>query len=159
MAAQIAILILRIGFGGLFFYSGITKIREPIIFLDAVRGFRAFEPVSAITGLKFDPQPIEAWIAMGLPWLEIFCGATVLVGIFHRGGLTILCGLIVVFIAAFASAWSRDLEITCGCFGTNTLVTNYFFEIMLRCALLAVGVALLFFALRENARKSLAEQG
>jgi len=157
MGWKVATLALRLAFGAMFFYSGTSKVRDPITFLDSVRGFRAFEPVGTLTGLAFDPSPLEAWIAMGLPWLEIFCGSAVVLGIFHRGALAILCSLITVFILAFASAWMRGLEISCGCFGDATLVTNYFAAIAQRVGLLAVGVFLLFAALHEGAAKSLAE--
>lgn len=153
---KVANLVARLAFGGLFFYTGIRKVRDPISFLDSVRGFRSFEHFSTLTGLDFDPSPLEAWIAMGLPWLEIFCGTAVMLGIFHRGGLAMLCSLLLLFVAALASAWSRGLEIKCGCF-SDALVTNYFLTILLRLGLLAAGLVLLLIALRENAAKSLAE--
>ena len=142
---SVILTILRVAFGGLFFYSGLRKLIDPISFLQSVRGFRFFEHLSTLTG-----------IAMGLPWLEMLCGVTVLIGIFDRGGLTILCGLMLVFITALTSAWARDLEISCGCFGDSAIVTNYFFEILLRFAFLAAGGTLLFFAFREKSGKTLA---
>ncbi|MFT5409691.1 MAG: putative oxidoreductase [Verrucomicrobiales bacterium] len=153
---SVILTILRVAFGGLFFYSGLRKLIDPISFLQSVRGFRFFEHLSTLTGIQFDASPLEAWIAMGLPWLEMLCGVTVLIGIFDRGGLTILCGLMLVFITALTSAWARDLEISCGCFGDSAIVTNYFFEILLRFAFLAAGGTLLFFAFREKSGKTLA---
>ena len=147
-----AILVLRIAVGALFFYSGLLKVRNPINFLEDVRGFRAFEHLSEVTGWEIGASPWEAWVAMGLPWLEIFCGAALLFGIFTRGALAILCGAILVFIAALGSAWSRGLEITCGCFGDGFQeITNYPLTIALRVGLLAVAALLLHFEMVKAA--------
>ncbi len=151
MTGQIAILILRLAFGGMFFYSGILKLQDPIQFLDAVRGFRAFEHLSSITGWEFDPSPWEAWVAMGLPWLELLCGTAVLIGIFDRGALAILCSALALFTAAIISAWSRGLDIACGCFGEATPVSDYRITVAQRIAMLAVGVFLLIVTLRQKA--------
>jgi putative oxidoreductase len=155
VATKIAILILRFGFGGLFFYSGITKLRDPILLLESVRGFRIFDHLSSLTGLEIDPSPWEAWLAMGLPWLEVFCGACVLLGVFDRGALAILCAALVTFTLAIASAWSRGLDISCGCFGEATPVGDYRITILQRLGFLAVGLTLLVFALREKSSKTI----
>jgi putative oxidoreductase len=154
VATKIAILILRFGFGGLFFYSGITKIRDPILFLESVRGFRIFDHLSALSGFEIDPSPWEAWIAMGLPWLEVFCGACVLLGVFDRGALAILCGALFTFALAITSAWVRGLDISCGCFGESTPVSDYRITILQRLGFLAVGITLLIFTLRETSSKT-----
>ncbi|MGI9241605.1 MAG: MauE/DoxX family redox-associated membrane protein, partial [Verrucomicrobiales bacterium] len=80
MLGKIAIVILRIAFGGMFFYSGLTKVLNPLQFLESVRGFRFFEHLSSLSGIEISASPWEAWIAMGLPWLELICGACVILG-------------------------------------------------------------------------------
>jgi uncharacterized membrane protein YphA (DoxX/SURF4 family) len=97
-------------------------------------------------------------MAMGLPWLEIICGTAVLLGIYERGALAILCGALVVFTAAIISAWSRGLDISCGCFGNSTPIEDYRITVLQRLGMLAVGLLLLIVALRENHSKSLAER-
>ena len=158
MSGKIAIVILRFAFGALFFYSGITKVRDPIGFLDSVRGFKIFDHIESLTGIQIGPDPWEAWLAMGLPWLEMICGACLLVGFFDRGALTILCGALVVFILAILSAWSRGLDIVCGCFGESTPVSDYRVTVLQRVGLLAVGILLLIAALKEKKPKSVAQE-
>ena len=150
-------LILRLAFGGLFFAFGLSKVNHPITFLDSIRGYRFFEHVSSLTGLEIDAEPLEAWIAMGLPWLEIFCGVAVLIGIFDRGALAVLCGLVLAFIIAIASAWNRNLEISCGCFTDAGPITDYRIEILQRIILLGIGIYLLVITVRDSSSEALAE--
>jgi len=126
----IATLIGRLIFGGLFFYAGLLKVKDPLSFLESVRGFQ-------LVG-----DPWAAWVAMGLPWLEIFCGACVLTGVLYRGALAILCGAVCAFIYGIARAWSIGLDINCGCFGQTTPTTDYRTEIIQRAIFLAIGLVL-----------------
>ena len=158
MMGKIAIVILRFAFGGMFFYSGLIKIRDPLQFLESVRGFRFFEHLSSLSGIEISGSPWEAWIAMGLPWLELICGACVILGIFDRGALAILCAALGAFTIAIISAWYRGLDIYCGCFGEATPVSDYRITVLQRVVMLAVGLALLFFSFRENRAKALAER-
>ena len=87
-------LILRLAFGGTFFAFGLSKVSNPITFLDSVRGYRFFEHVSSLTGLEIDAEPLEAWIAMGLPWLEILCGAAVCLPAAANGTARSACTLL-----------------------------------------------------------------
>lgn len=152
-------MILRLAFGGMFFYSGILKLQDPIQFLEAVRGFRAFDHLNEITGLGIDPSPWEAWIAMGLPWVEILCGAAVLTKIYERGALAILCSALIVFTLAIVSAWSRGLDISCGCFGESTPVSDYRTVVLQRIGMLGVGIALLVASLRRPLENAPEESG
>ena len=158
MTSKIINLILRLAFGGIFFAFGLSKVGSPITFLDEIRDYRFLEHVNALTGLKIDAEPLEAWLAIGLPWLEIICGAAILIGIFDRGALTIACGLIVMFIVAISSAWARNLDISCGCFANAGPISDYRVEILERLALLAVGVYLLVVTIRDKARDPLIEK-
>ncbi|MEZ5330018.1 MAG: MauE/DoxX family redox-associated membrane protein [Verrucomicrobiales bacterium] len=113
-------------FGGSWVYAGILKARDPIIFLDDVRSFQ-------ILG-----DPWAAYLALGLPWLEIICGLAVVFRRFYLASLTILSGLLGVFLIAIVSAWHRGLDITCGCFGKSDNKTDYG-EIITRDILLLLG--------------------
>ncbi len=68
-------LLLHFFFGGVFVYAGILKVADPMSFLDDIRSF----------DLLGDPW--AAWLAMGLPWLEIFAGLAVMSGLLRSGGL------------------------------------------------------------------------
>ena len=62
-------LTLRLLLGALFVYSGWVKAMDPIEFLGSIRTFHILE------------DPYAAWVAMGLPWLEIAAGAALLTGL------------------------------------------------------------------------------
>lgn len=70
-------------------------------------------------------DPWAAWLAMGLPWLEIFAGLAVMSGLLRSGGLLILNGSLVIFLAAISISWWRGIDIRCGCFGHADATSNY----------------------------------
>lgn len=105
-------LLLHFFFGGVFVYAGLLKVADPMSFLDDVRSF----------DLLGDPW--AAWLAMGLPWLEIFAGLAVMSGFLRSGGMLILNGSLVVFLIAIAISWWRGIDIRCGCFGHSDASTN-----------------------------------
>jgi uncharacterized membrane protein YphA (DoxX/SURF4 family) len=94
-------------FGGIFIYSGWLKVQDPAHFLVSVRSFHLL------------PDPFAAWLALGLPWLEMFAGVAVLTGWLRHGGLLLLNASLVVFAIALVSALARGLDIDCGCFGAG----------------------------------------
>jgi uncharacterized membrane protein YphA (DoxX/SURF4 family) len=116
-------------FGGVFVYAGALKASNPMTFLDDVRSFQLL------------PDPFAAWLALGLPWLEILAGLAVITGIFRAGGLLTLNGLLLVFLAAIVVSWARGLDLSCGCFGGDTAASDYPTLIIRDIALLALGAA------------------
>ena len=124
-------------FGGIFVFAGITKVADPQSFLASIRGFRLL------------PDPFAASAALGLPWLEIFCGAAVMAGVFRRAGLLLLNVCLVSFIIALLVAKIRGLDVTCGCFG-STFKTSVRVELAIDFVLLAVGAGLLRHAVRSS---------
>ncbi|MGI8605041.1 MAG: DoxX family protein [Verrucomicrobiales bacterium] len=126
----VAVFILRILFGGFFIVSGVLKAQDPGEFLLNVRSF------------QMTPDPWSAWLAMGLPWLEIFAGAALVFGHAVRGALLVFVASLLVFIAALAQAWIRGIDVTCGCFGKSENRTNYPLQIGFDLVLLAVGIFL-----------------
>ena len=116
----------RLLLAGIFIYAAIGKLAEPQRFLDAVRGYDLL------------PDPWAAWLAMSLPWLELITGVALLTPWFALGASVIITGMFTVFIAAIASAWSRGLSISCGCFGGGDTVSSYLDVISLRLVLLVI---------------------
>lgn len=116
-------------FGAVFIYAGALKAANPIAFLDDVRSFQIL------------PDPFAAWLALGLPWLEIFAGLAVATGLLRSGGLLCLNGLLVVFLAAILISWWRGLDLTCGCFGSSGQLSDYTQLIVRDLALLTLGAA------------------
>lgn len=105
--------VLGIGFGGVWIWAGVLKARAPALFLMDVRSFQMLG------------DPWAAWLALCLPWLEIFCGICVVIRRFYFGAMAILTGLLGIFLFAIISAQQRGLDITCGCFGKSENETHY----------------------------------
>jgi hypothetical protein len=80
---------------------------------------------------------------MGLPWLEILAGAALLTGVFVEGALTLIAGMLGVFLWAIVYSWQRGLDIDCGCFGKQGHDSNYPELITRDVILLAVTAGLL----------------
>ena len=124
-------LMLRVALGGLFVWTGWEKAREPITFLNNIRSFHIL------------PDPYAAWVAMGLPWLEIFAGAALVLGVCVEGGLAMIAGMLAVFLWAIIYSLQRGLDINCGCFG-GADGTSDFRELITRdVTLLVVALGLL----------------
>jgi len=123
--------LMHLVFGGVFVYAGVSKAWNPQAFLDDVRSF----------DLLGDPW--AAWLAMGLPWLEIFAGLAVITGVLRRGGLLVLNGALVGFLGAIALSWHRGIDIRCGCFGSAEASSNYVELILRDVLLLALGLWLM----------------
>lgn len=119
-------------FGLVFIWTGWLKVQDPAQFLVNIRSFQLL------------PDPFAAWLALGLPWLEIFSGLAVLTGWLRQGGLLLLNMALVIFGIALLSAWARGLDIECGCFGGNRDATTIGEALVRDAVLLAVGIWLAF---------------
>lgn len=124
-------LFLHLLFGGVFVYAGAVKAWDPAAFLLDIRSFELL------------PDPWAAWLAMSLPWLEIFAGLAVMTGLLRAGGLLLLNACLLGFLAAILIAWARGLDIRCGCFGSGG--SSEYAELVVRdLALLGLGLWLTF---------------
>jgi putative oxidoreductase len=125
--------ILHLVFGGVFVWAGAMKVWNPMVFLDDVRSFALL------------PDPYAAMLALFLPWLEIYAGLAVMTGALRKGGLLVLNGSLLVFLAAIVIAWVRGTDIRCGCFGGDGDASSNYLELLVRdLALLALGLWLSF---------------
>lgn len=114
-------------FGAVFLWAGWVKVQDPAQFLVNIRSFRLL------------PDPFAAWLALALPWLEIFSGLAVVTGWLRRGGLLLLDASLVVFAIALISAWIRGLDIDCGCFGGGRGMTTITEALLRDAVLLGMG--------------------
>lgn len=96
---------LRLIIGGVFLYSGITKLWLPFEFLDAVYGY---ELVGRRTGYV---------VTSFLPWLEIIAGLSLLTGLAVSAGFLTSLLMLLFFVAVQAWAIAQGLNVACGCFG------------------------------------------
>ena len=105
-------LFFRLIVGIVFIYAGITKFNSAGEFAHTIQNYQLL------------PLMFTNLIAIFLPWLEIYCGVFLLIGFFPRSSAVILTFLNSVFIIALLSAYMRDLDIDCGCFGQSTKVDS-----------------------------------
>ena len=124
-------LVFRVLLGGIFVYAGATKLMDPGRFAIVIRSYELIG------------DPWVAWIAMSLPWIEVYAGACVITRVFYRGALLILVAATLMFLIAIVAAWARGLDIECGCFSGKGGTGNYL-EIILR-DVLFLGVGLFLF--------------
>lgn len=101
-------LLCRLGVGGVFIYASLDKLLHPGAFATAISHYRLV------------PYALLHTSAMLLPVVEALVGLALVVGWQRRGAALICAGLLVVFLAAIASALSRGLDISCGCFHTDS---------------------------------------
>lgn len=97
----------RWGIGGVFLVAGVLKLWDPPQLAADIARYRLL-PKAGVWGLSYY-----------LPWLEIVGGVGVLTRWYYRGALSLLAGLLAVFLGALGSAWARGLVLTCGCFGAG----------------------------------------
>ena len=133
--------------GAVFVYAGIVKVADPMRF------------ASDINNYQIIPWSIGVRLAFYLPWLEILCGAALLVRQLYLGALSILSALMVIFIVATLAAKFRGIDITCGCFGAASNNFGFVGHLALDLALLAGLIALWFLPCAWNVGVSTQSKG
>jgi uncharacterized membrane protein YphA (DoxX/SURF4 family) len=86
-------LIARLIVGGIYVWFGINKVVDPVAFLKALREYEI---------LPLSPPHWMNLTVIVLPWVEILCGALLIVGAMLRAAGVLLLGMTVVFTAAIA---------------------------------------------------------
>jgi uncharacterized membrane protein YphA (DoxX/SURF4 family) len=135
-------LLARLLLGGVLLVAGGLKVSKPT------------DSANAVAAYKLLPINAAHLFGYALPWFEVALGILLIAGILLRpaaiaGGLIML-----VFIAAIASAWARGLLLDCGCFGgggeidpslADQVHRTYFIEIMRDLGLALTALYLYFF--------------
>ena len=88
-----------------------------LIVAGGLKAFIPAEAASAVAAYKILPTQMAHIVGYALPWLEIAIGLLLIIGISIRMSAIVAGGIMVIFIAAIISVWSRGLLIDCGCFG------------------------------------------
>jgi len=123
--------IVAILIGGLFIYAGAVKIIDPVEFARDIDNY------------KMLPWQPSVWLALYLPWLEIFCVLALITRVFFRGGVFIITALMSLFIVVSIAAKTRGLDVSCGCFGHASKYLNFSWHLALDFLLLG-GLLLLW---------------
>ena len=113
------ILAFRIVLGIVFLYASFEKIRDPGSFSGNIQNYQML------------PYGITNLFSIFLPWVELYVGACLMLGVFVDGAAFLSAGRLVMFIIALGQAVARGLDIECGCFsqegslvGLNTLLRD-----------------------------------
>lgn len=96
--------VLRLAIGAVFFVSGLNKIRQPYLFLNAVNDYQMFHIKTSL------------WVAVLIPWFELVLGTCLICGFFLGASYLGIAGLGALFTGVLISALHRGLVIQdCGC--------------------------------------------
>jgi putative oxidoreductase len=89
-----------------FLYAGISKVIACSAFYQDIRQFQIL------------PDEMAWWLAHYLPPLEIVVGSAMMWKETRGAASLLSCILLIIFTGAIISAWLRDLNVECGCFGS-----------------------------------------
>jgi uncharacterized membrane protein YphA (DoxX/SURF4 family) len=138
--------------GATFVYLGAAKALDPVGFLKLVRQF----------DLPFGGLTLNA-IAALLPWLEIFCGALLILGWKARGAALLLLGMLAAFTAVVTMrAWGIhatgalpfcSVRFDCGCGAGEVVICTKLLENL---ALMVLAAFVAFAAPAKHASRRIA---
>ena len=93
--------------GGIFIYASIDKIIAPAHFAKIIYGYYLF------------PDYSINLIAIFLPYLEMFSGVAMIMGIYPRSAGIILGSMLFFFSVVISINLVRGVEFDCGCFSVD----------------------------------------
>jgi len=99
---------IRLILGFLFLYASLDKIICPQKFAEVIYNYRLL------------PVELLNICAIIVPWIEVFIGIALLLGIWIETSAFMLSGLTLFFIVMIISAIARGLDIECGCFSLDS---------------------------------------
>jgi putative oxidoreductase len=126
------LLFLRVVVGGVFVWAGALKIADPLNFAQSIENYRIVSHSLAFP------------VALVLPWVEVLCGAFLIIGLFRRSSALLISLLLVGFIGLVALALARGIDTSCGCFGSLSRRAD--FSLILTDAVLLAFALVVFFA-------------
>ena len=119
--------------GGIFIYAGSTKLLEPKTFTVLIEAF----------GIV--PESLLIPVGIALPALEVAAGIGLLFDI--KGSLSVIAGLLGMFIAMLGYGIWIGLDVDCGCFGPQDPEAEAFHSLKIslyRDMIMLAGVAYLY---------------
>jgi uncharacterized membrane protein YphA (DoxX/SURF4 family) len=102
--------VVRFALGSIFVYAGLTKLLDP----------KAFAKL--ISHYDLIPESLLVPVAIGLPVVEFLAGLGLIFAI--RGSLSIIFGLLIMFVVVLWYGILRNLDIDCGCFSPQEIKSH-----------------------------------
>jgi uncharacterized membrane protein YphA (DoxX/SURF4 family) len=98
-------LLARLTLGVVLIVAGGLKVTSPEVSAMAVRAFQIL------------PYDLAGYVGYALPVVEVAVGLLLVAGLFTRAAAVVGGLLMLAFVIGIISAWTRGLNIDCGCFG------------------------------------------
>ena len=105
-------LVLRFALGAVFVYAAWTKLRTP---------WELF--AMSIDSYQLLPLKAVELVARTLPWFELAVGLLLMAGFWLRSAAAATALLLAVFFGLMVRAYAKGMEINCGCFGPNDIIS------------------------------------
>ncbi len=132
----------RLILGGVFIYASLDKLLHPAAFAAAVFNYQLL------------PSQLINLTALILPWLELILGVLLLSGIWLTGAVLGVNLLMVIFLGALVVNTARGLNISCGCFSTETTSAGLSWWVVLRdIFFFGLSACLLFITIQADRRR------
>jgi uncharacterized membrane protein YphA (DoxX/SURF4 family) len=126
-------LLVRLAVGIIFIYASLDKIAQPGQFARIVYNYHIL------------PGELINLMAIIMPWIELICGALLILGIYKEGSVLILNVLVLVFIVAVGINLFRGVDLECGCFTVSSKARGAVLSLLLRDIGLLILTMYLFF--------------
>lgn len=101
----VTVTVTRLLVGGLFVLAGFPKILDPAQFGEAIAEYMIV------------PESLIPFVAVTLPWLELYCGAMLILNIYVQSNALVITGILVVFTLVVTHNLLQGMVHDCGCFG------------------------------------------
>ncbi len=124
-------MLFRLIVGGVFIWAAVSKIPQ------------AGDLARSMAQFKLVPQPLILPFSYFLPWLELLCGAALIVGIWIRSAALWANALLVIFTLALAANIIRGIEADCGCFGETKVAGGSWGTLIKNLVLLPLGLTIM----------------
>jgi uncharacterized membrane protein YphA (DoxX/SURF4 family) len=100
--------IIKLVLGLTFIYASFHKIADPAGFAKILYGYSIF------------PDVYINFLAITIPFVELFAGASLILGLFSRSALLIINALLLGFIFVIGFNLMRGHQFDCGCFSFSS---------------------------------------
>ncbi|MBC8366351.1 DoxX family membrane protein [bacterium] len=100
-------LLIRLVIGVTFIVASYHKILHPDAFAQSVYYYHMV------------PASLLHIFALYLPWLELVAGISLIIGCKAKGAAILTALMTLAFIVGLSTSLARNLDISCGCFGTD----------------------------------------